>query len=496
MSFPELHSPPSFSGKCVASGVCVESVSVVEGRRAGSRGGGWFLAKWAVVFSVCGFQNGCTLIPKISIPAPPVPARFSGNGRGSKGYADDVSWSDFFKEPRLRALLTVACENNRDLRQAVLRVEQSRAQYRVVRSQLAPGVDARADMTRAENRGAVSERWTASAGVTAYEVDVFGRIRSLNRQALENYLSTDEARRSVQIALIGEVATRYFALRHAEEQLKLAHETLSAVKELYALNKAIFDAGAANELNLRTSEGQVQSVRVNVITYEREVAQARNALVFLIGADFPPQLPAARPFLDGGILEKIPVGLPSGLVLRRADILQSEHDLRAANANVGAARAAFFPQIRLTGSLGASSDELTKLFGSGTGVWSFAPQISVPVFTGGRLRANLDAARVEVRIKVAAYERSVQSAFREVMDALVAMEAYREQGEVQRGAIGIQRRRLELAGARYRQGEDPYLNVLSAQQDLYSVEQGRLATQYNWIASQIGLYKALGGGWK
>ena len=235
---------------------------------------------------------------------------------------------------------------------------------------------------------------------------------------------------------------------------------------------------------------------MSVLTYEREVAQARNGLVLLIGAEMPGSLPPAKDFLDAGVLAKVPAGLPSELLQRRPDILQAEHELYAANANVGAARAAFFPQIRLTASLGSSSDELTKLFGNGNGVWSFSPQVTLPIFTGGRNLANLEAAKTEVKIKVADYEKAVQVAFREVSDALVATNTYLEQAAVQRAAIGVQRRRLELADARFRQGEDAYLNVLSAQQDLYSVRQGHLSAQYNQIASQIALYKALGGGWK
>jgi multidrug efflux system outer membrane protein len=301
-------------------------------------------------------------------------------------------------------------------------------------------LDAQADMTRAESRDLVSERWSASAGIVAYELDLFGRIRSLSKQALETYFATEEGRRSAQIALVAEVATRYFGLRQAEEQLILARETLAAVEQLYALNKATFDVGATNELNLRTSEGQVQSVRISVITYEREVAQARNAIVFLLGAELPDSLPLPRAFLDGGLLAKIPAGLPSDLVQRRPDILQSEHELYAANANVGAARAAFFPQVRLTGSLGSESDELANLFGNGTGVWSFSPRLTLPIFTAGRNKSNLEAAKIEVQIKVAAYEKTVQRAFREVSDALVATKTYAEQTAVQEAAIGVQRR--------------------------------------------------------
>lgn len=448
----------------------------------------------ACAVAYCMGLSGCLLIPKIARPAAPVPARYPASGADAGVSAADLEWREFFKEPRLRRLLEVALENNRDLRRAVLQVEKSRAQYRVTRSSLLPSADARAEMTRSETRDVVSERWGASTGISAYEVDLFGRIRSLSKQALETYFATAEGRRSAQITLVAEVASRYFGLRQAEEQLALARETLSAVEQLYLLNKATFEAGATNELNLRTSEGQVQNVLVSVLTYEREVAQARNGLVLLIGSELPGSLPPPKDFLDAGVLAKVPAGLPSELLQRRPDILQAEHELYAANANVGAARAAFFPQIRLTASLGSSSDELEKLFGNG--LWSFSPQVTLPIFTGGRNFANLEAAKTEVKIKVADYEKAVQAAFREVSDALVATNTYLEQAAVQRAAINVQRRRLELADARFRQGEDAYLNVLSAQQDLYSVRQGHLSAHYNQIASQIALYKALGGGWK
>jgi len=247
---------------------------------------------------------------------------------------------------------------------------------------------------------------------------------------------------------------------------------------------------------MRTAEGEVETARVNELTYEREVAQAKNDLALLVGGPLPAGLPAARPFNDGDLLARIPAGLPSDLLQRRPDILEAEHTLKAANANIGAARAAFFPTITLTSSIGATSAQLAQLFAKGGGVWSFAPEITVPIFTGGQNTADLDSAKVGKRIEVANYEKAIQTAFREVSDALVAGSSYASQVEALVRGINAEQRRLELADVRYRQGEDSYLNVLSAQQDLYTAQQNRIETQYNKLASRISLYEALGGGWK
>ena len=378
---------------------------------------------------------------------------------------------------------------------AVLNVEQSRAQYRITRSASYPTVDGSAGYARQHAANFTTDQWNANLGMMAYEVDFFGRVRSLNRQALEKFLSTSEAQRSAQISLVAEVATQYFTQCQVLAQLQLARQTLTTVQESYDLNKATFDAGASNELDLRTAEGQVENAKINLLTYERQFAQSENALVLLVGQPLPTELPAARSFSSTNQLTEIPAGLPSDLVQRRPDILQAEHTLKAANANIGAARAAFFPTVTLTTSIGTTSSQLSKLFGSGTGVWSFAPQVNVPIFTGGQTRAELDAAKVGVRIEVATYEKSIQTAFREVADALVANSSYASQIQAQARLIDAQQKRFDLATARYRQGEDSYLNVLSAQQDLYSAQQGHLQTQFNKLASQIDLYKALGGGW-
>ena len=456
------------------------------------------------------FACGCTLQPRYERPAAPVAASYPGAAGAQAGGAAAVGWRDFIHEPRLRALTEIALVNNRDLRVAILNVEQLQAQYRIARSASFPAVDATAGYTRSNGSlsggaaggtgvlpgSSTSTAWTASVGVSAYELDLFGRVRSLNRQALETYLATDEARRSTQIALVAEVATQYFALCGAEEQLALAQHTLGAVRESYEVNKATFAAGASNELDLRAAEGQVHTAESNVQSYQRQRSTAENGLVLLIGQPLPAGLPPAWALADPGPLAEVEPGLPSELILRRADILEAEHTLKASNANIGAARAALFPQITLTGSVGSTSPELSKLLGAGTGYWSFAPQLTLPIFSGGRLSAQLEAAKIGQRIEVAHYEKAIQTAFREVADALAEHESYAQQIDTEAKLAQAEQRRSELAGLRYRAGEESYLSVLSAQQDLYSAQQGLLLARYNQLASRIVLYRALGGGWK
>ena len=465
--------------------------------------------KLAVLIAVLAL-SGCTMIPKYERPPAPVTTEYPGMTTTNKNGAANITWRNFFADERLRKLIELALANNRDMRVAILNVEQSRAQYRITRSASFPTVDGSGSYTRSSTSAGtvgqggsslgsgtyVESQWSASLGTTAYEVDLWGRVRSLNQQALEKHFATDEARRSEQISLVSAVASEYFTLREAEEQLQLAQQTRAAVEKSYDLNQAMYNAGASTELDLRTAEGQVQTAKINVLTYQRQLAQAVNYLVLLIGQPLPADLPAARSFNETNLLAEIPAGLPSELVERRPDILEAEHTLKAANADIGAARAAFFPTITFTGSLGTTSTEFEQLFGAGTGVWSFSPQVTIPIFTGGENRANLDSAKVGERIEVANYEKTIQTAFREVADALVATSSYARQLEVEVVYINAEQRRYDLANLRYRQGEDTYLNVLSAQQDLYSAQQGRLNAQYNKLASQISLYQALGGGWK
>jgi multidrug efflux system outer membrane protein len=417
-----------------------------------------------------------------------------------------------FRDERLNRLVDLALLNNRDLRTAVLNVLQTEAQYRITRSALFPTVQGSAGATRsltsfstgtlepgvgsASSLAYTANSFSASVGVTSYELDLFGHVRSQTAQALEQYFQTEAAQRAAQVSLVGQVATQYLVLRETEELLALSQNTLIAVQSSYDLNKALFDAGASNELDFRQSEGQVETARINVETYQRQLQQARNALELLLGAPIPVDLPPARPFSDAGMVADVPAGLPSDLIARRPDILEAEHALKAANANIGIARAAFFPSITLTGSVGVSSTQLSSLFKAGSGTWSFGPQISLPLFAGGHNIATLDVAKVGERLEVVAYEKAIQTAFREVADALVGIDSYARQITLEQALIDTQQRRLELATLRYRQGEDTYLNELAAQQDLFSAQQGLLDAQFNRLSDKVSLYQALGGGWK
>jgi multidrug efflux system outer membrane protein len=474
------------------------------------------VAGLAAALCVC----GCTMIPHYRQPPLPVPTQYPGPSSSPAAIpaaAADIAAHEVFRDARLNRLIDLALTNNRDLRTAVLNVQQTEAQYRITRSASFPTVQGSAGATRSQTSfstaslipggvagagtGASSlsytqNSFTASVGVTSYELDLFGHVRSQNAQALEQYFQSEEAQRAAQVSLVGQVATQYLTLRETEELLLLSQNTLGAVQSSYDLNKATFDAGASNELDLRQSEGQVETARIDVETYQRQLQQARNALQLLLGAPIPQDLPLARPFSDAGMVAEVPAGLPSDLMSRRPDILEAEHALKAANANIGVARAAFFPTISLTGSVGVTSTQLTSLFKAGSGDWSFGPQISVPLFAGGHNVAQLDSAKVAERLEVVAYEKAIQSAFREVADALVGVDSYARQILLEQSLIDTQQRRLELATLRYRQGEDTYLNELAAQQDLFSAQQGLLQAQFNRLSAKVSLYQALGGGWK
>jgi len=422
--------------------------------------------------------------------------------------AAELPIREFFTDPQLQALLQLALQNNRDLRVAVLNVAQSRAQYRITRAASLPTVQGSASFTRQStslgaqipgfpsSESVVTSLWSASVGVSSYELDLFGAVRSQTTQALEQYFATAQAQRAARVSLVGELATQYFTLRAAEAQLKLAQDTLDSVRSSYELNRATFAAGASNELDLRQAEGQVETAQLAIRTYQLQIAQARDALQLLVGAPLPAAQPAPLPFDEPHMMRAIPAGLPSDLLEQRPDILQAEHTLKAANADIGVARAEMFPTISLTSSIGTLGPQLSSLFKAGSGQWSFAPQISLPIFTGGRNRAQLEAARVAERIQVANYEKAIQSAFREVADALAETDNYAQQVGLEAALVVTEQRRLELATLRYQHGEDSYLNELTAQQDLYSAQQGLLQARFNRLASQVALYQALGGGWK
>ncbi len=457
------------------------------------------------IFSIalCLALTGCTLMPKYNRPEAPISSIYKTfqekDVSNASQSAVDIGWREFFSDPRLQKLVEIALNNNRDLRVAALNVELLRAQYRIGQAYAFPTINATASGLRQRDLSTSGEatttgKYSVKLGFSSYELDFFGRVRSLKAQALEGYFASEEARRSVQISLVAQVAIQYLTERALAEQLIETQETLKSLQEYYQLIKGSYDIGNASQLDLRSSEAQVQTARANVANYVRQRAQAENALVLLLGQPVPDDLPSPQPFGSQNILTDVSAGIPSDLMDRRPDILEVEHQLKAANANIGAARAAFFPKITLTGAAGEASVKLTDLF-SGTSVWSFAPQITVPIFDGGANANSLDAAKISKSIQIAQYEKVIQTAFREVSDALVARTALDEQIDAQQALVKAQQERYDLADVRYRNGINSYLSVLTAQQDLYSAQQNLIQSQFSRFSNLITLYKALGGGW-
>jgi multidrug efflux system outer membrane protein len=393
----------------------------------------------------------------------------------------------------------------------VLNVETSEAQFRSQRADLFPQISATGsgeveglpggtvvstgEGYQSTGSGSVYRYYSAGIGFTNYELDLFGRERSLTHEAFEQYLSTDATRRSTQLTLVGEVATAYFTLLADRALLDLTRETLDSQTESYKLTKAMYDRDSATALSLRQAESEVATAKADLAQYTRQAAQDENALVLLLGETMPGDLPDGRGIDDQGLLADLPAGLPSDLLARRPDIVAAEHTLLAANANIGAARAAFFPSISLTASGGVASNKLSSLFTAGAETWSFAPEITVPLFTAGQNEANLDLAKAEKNIDVAKYEQTIQTAFREVADALVARGTYRDQLDAQAEVVAADRDAYNLAAMRFRAGVDSYLNTLDAQRSLYAAQQTLVSLKEARLANLVTLYKALGGGW-
>jgi len=448
--------------------------------------------------------GGCSLAPRYERPDAPVAGSWPAEATTAEPSAAGLGWRDIFGDPRLQALVALALENNRDLRVAALNVELTRAQYRIQRAEQLPSVAANASATTqrvpadltSSGRATTGTAWTVGAGVSAFELDLFGRVRSLSAAALEQYLATEEARRSAHLSLVAAVATQYLAGRAFDDEVALARQTLETVEASYALTQRSHEAGRTSELDVRTAESQVQTARFNLSTAAQQRARAENALVLLVGQPLPPDLPAPLPLEAQALVSELPVGVPSEVLQRRPDILAAEHALKSANASIGAARAAFFPSITLTAFGGTSSAELTGLFGGGSAAWSFTPRLNVPLFTGGALRASLDVAEVRKSVQVAQYERAIQQAFREVADALVARAALEEQLEAERARVDAEQRRYHLSDLRYRKGVDSYLTVLTAQRDLFTARQQLIQSRVARFANLVELYRALGGGWR
>lgn len=452
--------------------------------------------------------TGCSLIPTYERPAAPVDAAYpQGDAyRGSAGDAQvapavELGWRDYFADPRLRRLIEVSLENNRDLRVAALNVEAYRAQYRIQRADLFPEVGATGQGTRQRvpadlsttGQRVISSQYGVSLGTTAWEIDLFGRLRSLSDAALQQYFASEEARRSTQIALVASVANAYLTMRADEAQLQVTRDTLGTYERTYNLTRRSFEEGVASRLDLRQSQTQVENARASLARYTRLVAQDANALTLLLGTAMPADLPEGLSLYQK-LVADVPAGMPSDLLQNRPDILAAEHRLLSANADIGAARAAFFPRITLTASGGTASRQLSGLFDAGSGTWLFSPQITLPIFTAGSLRASLDYAKVQKDINVATYERTVQSAFREVSDGLAARGTYTDQLQAQLRLVEASEDYFRLAEGRYRTGVDSYLTLLDAQRQLFNAQQALIDARFNQLTSEVNLYKALGGG--
>ena len=447
---------------------------------------------------------GCSLAPQYTRPEPPVPARWpSGPAYGEAGAgksAAEIKWEDFFQSEQLRKVIGMALANNRDLRVAALNIERYQALYRIQRAELLPTIDAQGYFSKERVPGILTnsghprtvEIYNLNVGVSAWELDFFGRIRNLKDAALEQYLATEQARHSVQIALVSGVANTYLTLAADRDNLRLARSTLEAQQSSYNIIKRRYEVGASSELELRQAQTRLEAARVDIARYTGLIAIDENALNLLAGSNVSAAL-LPEDLERAAILRDSAPGLPSELLLRRPDILEAEHLLRGAYANIGAARAALFPRIALTTSIGTTSDQLTDLFKSGTNTWAFVPQIVVPIFDA-RSWSAYDVAKVDREILLAQYEKSIQSAFREVADALAQRGTIGDQLQAQQALVTASADAYRLSDLRYSKGIDSYLSVLDSQRSLYGAQQGLIALRLARAANLITLYKVLGGG--
>lgn len=449
--------------------------------------------------------TGCHLIPTKFIIAPkyvkpvaPIPEKFPVASDTSDKPVADIGWRDFFQHPELQTAIGTALDDNRDLKMAALRIDEARALYNITQADRVPGVSATGGVTTSRqllfgtnptNRTV----YQVGASIPAFELDLYGRVKNLSAAALAQFFATEEVRRTVQITLVGEVAKAWLSERALAEQMQLATRSLQAREASYVLVKKRLDAGITNALELRQSDTLVQSARVSLLAIKRQHAQSSNALALLVGTSTQAALATAT-LSAQNITADIAAGLPSELLIQRPDIIASEQKLRASQANIAAARAAFFPRIALTAGVGLASTSLSDLFSSGANTWSFAPLISLPIFDGGRNQSNLSLAEVRSNIAINEYEKTIQVAFREVADALAARAIINEEIAAQQAALQAQSERLALAQARYQNGIANYLEVLDAERELFASEQQLLQTRLLRLTNAVDLYRSLGGG--
>ena len=466
----------------------------------------------------------CSMAPKYEQPDSTVPAIFgqqvrtsydAATGAFSEEVVDAASfgvgslenaqtpWRDFFKDPQLVALIELALTGNRNLQIAVSRMEQAEALWGIQRGQMFPQLGAAFSGARQASpspasltgNNVISSQYSAGIAVTAFELDLFGRLRSLSEAAYQQYLASAEGTRAVQIALVADTAVQYYRYRMAQVMYELTNETYKIRKRTYDLVNARFRSGVASERDAVQAKALVDASAADMALFTREREQARNALAILIGQPLPAGLPDSLPFAALDQVKDIPVGLPSELLERRPDIRAAENVLMAANANIGAARAAFFPNISLTGSVGTASTSLGDLFGSGTGAWAFTPSVSLPIFSGGSLQASLEQANAAQRQAVATYQQTVEQAFREVSDALAGEATFSSQLNARTAQSKSAQRYYDLSNARFFNGIDSFLDVQVAQVELFNSRLQEVQTGFELLANRVNLYKALGGGW-
>ncbi|WP_339650886.1 efflux transporter outer membrane subunit [Halopseudomonas pelagia] len=452
----------------------------------------------AVILTSC-----MSLAPAPETPPLPVPNAWPDHLASAAGgaHAGELAWQAYFTDPLLQRLIETALENNRDLRLAALRVNEASAAFRIQRSDRFPAVGLGVQGGRGRvpgdlnvtGRSQVNSEYRAEVGLSSWELDLWGRVRNLEAAALQTWLASDAARQAVHLALIGQVADGYLGLREMDERVTIARQTVATREESYRIFRRRVEVGSTSKLDLTQVQTLLNQAQTLLTQLEQARATQRHALALLVGAD-PGPLPARAPFDETTVLADLQAGLPSELLVSRPDIISAEHQLRASDANIGAARAAFFPRIALTGSFGTASADLDGLFDSGSRAWTFAPTVSLPIFDGGRRRANLELNEVRRNIAVSGYEKTVQTAFREVADALSARQWLTKQLAIQQINLDTQSERARLAQLRYDNGSAAYLEVLDAQRELLGAEQQLIQARRALLSSQVALYAALGGG--
>ncbi|MDW6092123.1 efflux transporter outer membrane subunit [Vibrio rhizosphaerae] len=456
-----------------------------------------------LIVCLTGLLSACSLTPEMTRPVPPIPATYPPHDHAQGLSSARLGWRTMFRDERLQTLIELAFVNNRDLRLAILNVEAVKAQYGIQRSAQLPHLDV--TMSRSRQRSGtgsdndskaaeIQQQHRLSLGLSAFEIDLFGRMRSMSDAAFARYLASDYGRQAAQITLISAVADAYFAERLADEQLTLAKQTLTDWQQSLELIQMLRRGQQNSALDVAQAEAQVASAQASQAAKTRALDQARNSLRLLVGQSLPDDLPVPHKLAEQGVLTRLPAGLPSDLLLHRPDILQAEQILIAANEDIGAARAAYFPRLSLTSSVGYASSDIRNLVGSAHSMWSLMPQIELPIFQGGRLDAALQLAKVQRASAIAQYEKTIQLAFKQVADGLSGSETYQQQTAAQMRVVVATARKAQLSKRRYQAGVERRLVWLEAQRQLYDAKQTWLELRQQQLKNAVFLYQALGGG--